>query len=520
MLPAGIEGIQCDLSDNQQLEFAGWTIRVVETPGHTPDHISYLAEHAGSEDQRIVFCGDAICAPGKIWTPYTTDWHHATADGLTRAAESLRRLAALRPTLLCPEHGPPIHEEIQTALETTTRNLQQAAAWKSFEQFRQTTEPNTPLPPYVAPDQVGSATPAGNTKPWTRLSPHLFLTGNTYALASAAGPVLLVDPYDRGLRERLTELKQTYGFGPAEVALVSHAHNDHYTGVFALNGEPRVQVWTLDRIADVVATPNRIHAPYVDPRPVRVDRRLKPGQTITWREYSLKVEHQPGQTTFAMSVEVQLDGRRVMFTGDNFYRADQYTGSGGWSGLNRGLPLGYAASIGRILERSPDWILAEHGGAMDFDRQDFELRKRWAQAAALAADALSPSGNHRQDWDPHRVRIDPLRLAVVAGQSVDVEVAVTNPTKNAQRLNLSLDRTSAASADVCQFTAAPGDETRRPITLRLPADASIGRHILTFSATTDDQPEPADVFLVLEVQQPGTLTPPDERQSEKGQSRP
>ncbi len=502
MLPVGIDGITCDLQDNQQLKFAGWTIRVVSTPGHSPDHISYVAEAGNADKERIVFCGDAMCAPGKIWTPYTTDWHHATADGLSQAAESLRRLAALRPTLLCPEHGPPIREDIQSALETTTRNLERAVRLKSFEQFRQDTLPDAAQPPFVAPDQVGTATPAGNTKPWTQLSPHLFLTGNTYALASADGPVLLVDPYDRGLRDRLKELKQTFGYGPVEVALISHAHNDHYTGLFALGDEPGLQVWVLDRIADVVTAPKRVHAPYVDPRPVRVDRRLQHKQTIRWREYSLLIEHQPGQTAFAMSVEVQLDGRRVMFTGDNFYRADQYSGSGGWSGLNRGLPLGYASSITRILERAPDWILAEHGGAMAFDRSDFELRKRWAEAAAAAADALSPSGNHRQDWDPHRVRIEPVRLTAAPGESVEVEAVVSNPTDNRQRLNLTLDSATGVEADACKFTASPGQDTRQSMALRLGGDVSFGRKILTFRATVEDQPEPADVFVVVDVQEP------------------
>ncbi len=63
---------------------------------------------------------------------------------------------------------------------------------------------------------------------------------------------------------------------------------------------------------------------------------MKSGETVTWREYSLHFEHQPGQTILAMSIETEVDGRRVLFTGDNFYRADQYSGSGGWSGMNRG----------------------------------------------------------------------------------------------------------------------------------------------------------------------------------------
>lgn len=40
---------------------------------------------------------------------------------------------------------------------------------------------------------------------------------------------------------------------------------------------------------------------------------------------------------------------------------------------------------------------------------------RWAEAAVVAGDNLSPSGNRAQDWDPHLVRFEPLLLAAVAG---------------------------------------------------------------------------------------------------------
>ena len=495
----GIEGIHCDLEDDASTSIDGWTIRVVATPGHTPDHVSYLAEPVPSDGRRIVFCGDAICAPGKIWTPYTTDWHHATDEGLVKAAESLRRVASLRPTLLCPEHGPPLHENIQSALEQTVLNLQSAATLKSFERFRQQQGPDVSLPQFLAPDQVGSSTPAGNTKPWTKLSPHLFLTGNTYALASKDGPVLLVDPYDRGLQQRLDQLRQDYHFGPAEVALITHAHNDHYTGIFTFKDEDRLQVWTLGRMADVIGSPNRFRAPYVDPRPVRVHRQVRDGETVAWREYQLRFEHQPGQTDFAMSIEVEVDGHRVLFTGDNFYRADQFSGSGGWSGLNRGLPHGYLSSIRRLIDRNPAWILAEHGGAMVFTREDFELRKRWAESAIAAADALSPSGDHRVDWDPHRVRIEPVRLAAEPGQALSLEVVAANPTANPHELSLIADDHVGIRVEPIVLKALPSQETRRKLEVKLAEGLTAGRHVLTFHGTRDGKPDPADVFVVFDV---------------------
>ena len=54
----------------------------------------------------------------------------------------------------------------------------------------------------------------------------------------------------------------------------------------------------------------------------KTDRRLKHGETVAWREYRLKVHHLPGQTLFAMGLEVDVDCKKRLFTGDNFYHVD------------------------------------------------------------------------------------------------------------------------------------------------------------------------------------------------------
>jgi glyoxylase-like metal-dependent hydrolase (beta-lactamase superfamily II) len=498
--PVGIEGVRCDLEDGQQIAWHGWTIEVVATPGHTPDHLAFLARRTAPGKQPVLcFCGDALCSAGKIWSPYTTDWHHAQDDGLRMAATALTTLADRKPDIVCPEHGPPITQKVAAVLAGTAEALKRAAVLKSYERYTKEVIGKPPHYAFLAEDQVGSANPQGNPKPWTKLAPHLFLTGNTFALASRDGPVLLVDPYAQNLVERVQELQRDHRVGPVEVVLISHAHNDHYTGVFALPRRDRFQVWTLDRIADVIGDPARFRAPYVDARVVKTDRRLEDGQTVTWREYRLKIHHLPGQTWFAMGVEVVVDGKKCLFTGDNFYHADQYTGSGGWSGLNRGLPGGYARSARKVLDLRPDWVLAEHGGAFVFNTEDFRRRLRWAQEAANAADALSPSGDHAYDWDPHRIRIEPLLCKGIPGRPVRVQVVVANPTSEERKVRIRFTRPELVRGRELDMTVAPRSERRQEIELTIGSRLGKGRHVVPCVAVQGDTQDESDAFFVLDI---------------------
>jgi glyoxylase-like metal-dependent hydrolase (beta-lactamase superfamily II) len=98
----------------------------------------------GINNPLFVFCGDALASPGKIWSPFTTDWDHWTWAGLKPAHESLRKLARLHPTLLLPAHGPVIQKDTVQALEQTAAAVEEVAFLKSFERYTDLSQMNAP----------------------------------------------------------------------------------------------------------------------------------------------------------------------------------------------------------------------------------------------------------------------------------------------------------------------------------------------------------------------------------------
>lgn len=498
---AGVSGVDFDLNDNDLLEWRGWKIQALATPGHSRDHMAFAAWQPKAAGDRqtapIVFCGDAFLQPGKLWSPYTTDWDHWQGLGLEAAASSLRKLAALNPApaLLCPEHGAPFVGDTAAALNETARNATDAAFLKNFERFTKERLGNAPAYPFLAKEQVATA----GEKPWSQLSEHLFLTGNTFALTSRDGPVLVIDPFGPGISEQIRTLQKDRGLGPVEVVLISHAHNDHYTGVFQLPERNRLEVWTLDMVARAVSDPFFYYAPYVDSRPLVPDRELKAGETVKWREYAFRIQHLPGQTHFTMGIETVIDGKKCYLTADNFFHADQFSGSGGWSGRNRSWPGVYADSAQAVLSAKPDWVLAEHGGAFEFNAEDFRRRVRWGRDAAAAADALSPTGNHRSDWNPTRITVEPLMQRSTPGGKIKSTLVVNNLLPRSRKLIMELDHRGLLPELRQTINVEAGATLRHAFELETARAMPPGRHVFPVSIREGDVEDGTDVFLIVEV---------------------
>lgn len=86
--------------DGQRLEAGGGLLRVVHTPGHTPDHVVLHDPQSGS-----LFTGDAVLGRGtSVVDPPEGD--------LAAYLASLDRMLGLRPGALYPGHGPVVADGV------------------------------------------------------------------------------------------------------------------------------------------------------------------------------------------------------------------------------------------------------------------------------------------------------------------------------------------------------------------------------------------------------------------------
>jgi glyoxylase-like metal-dependent hydrolase (beta-lactamase superfamily II) len=83
------------VSDGELFNLAGG-IRVIATPGHTPDHTCYFWER-----ERVLFAGDLLNHVRDLaLTPGRITWN------ITAARQSARKVLALDPAVICIGHGP------------------------------------------------------------------------------------------------------------------------------------------------------------------------------------------------------------------------------------------------------------------------------------------------------------------------------------------------------------------------------------------------------------------------------
>jgi glyoxylase-like metal-dependent hydrolase (beta-lactamase superfamily II) len=494
VVPAGLDGVDCSLADGQTIDWHGWSIQVVSTPGHSRDHLAFAARK-GKDGELLLFCGDALASAGKLWSPYTTDWDHWTDAGLKPAGESLRKLAALKPARLLPAHGPVVSRDATPALEQTAAAVEEVAFLKSFERYTKQRLGNAPSYRFLAREQAET----NGSKPWSRVSEHLWLTGNTYVLTSKDNAFLVVDPWDKRSADQVVKLQKEQALGALEVVMFSHAHYDHYDGIYYLPGRDTFQTWTLDAVAGPLSDPFLLRAPFLDARPVRIDRRLKDGETAAWREYRFRFHHLPGQSEFTMGVETTIDGKRCYFTADNWFHQDQFSGTGGWMGLNRSYPLPYAESAQKVLDADPDWVLAEHGGAFEFNAEDFRRRVEWGKVGERAGDAVCVSGDLRQDWDPHRVHVEPLVQKARPGETVRGTLMATNRLDRPQHLTVTLEGQRLTADQTWDLDVGPAATVRREVAVRLGDQVPPGRQVFVLRAQEGDTTDASDAFLAVDV---------------------
>jgi glyoxylase-like metal-dependent hydrolase (beta-lactamase superfamily II) len=348
-----LESVAIDgtLQDYEVREFGGILFTVVPTPGHTIGSLTLMAEVDG---QRVAFTGDLIAGPGQVWSLAATQWTYNGAEGVAASIASLLDVRQRAPDSLLPSHGE-VMTEPAAAIDLLVERL-----W----QLLQLRQENTRL--FELRD-----------RPYEPITPHLLRhrasMANTYVLLSESHKALMIDfgydfmtgftaGYDRASRRpwlyTIPALKSQFGIEQIEVVLPTHFHDDHVAGLNLLRRVEGAQVWAADLFADILAHPSDYDLPCLWYDPIPVDRVLPLETPIQWEEYTLTLYPLPGHTRYAVAVAFEVDGLRVLATGD------QYQGDDGLA-LNYVYPNRFVADdymrSAALYERlRPDLILTGH----------------------------------------------------------------------------------------------------------------------------------------------------------------
>ena len=416
------------LEDYEVRRFGDHVFTVLPTPGHTTGSISLLVE---MDDRRILFSGDLIYAPGKAISLSATQWTYNGAEGVAASVASLLDLQERGIDLILPSHGNPIidpQSAIALLIERFWELLQRRKQNPRLFQLRER--------PYQAVLPIGEGIDGKGT-------PHLLMhrasMANMYVLLSGSGKALFIDfgydfvtgiaaGSDRASRRpwlyTLPALKKQFGVQKVDVVVPTHYHDDHVAGCNLLRRVEGTQVWAAENFADILENPARYDLPCLWFDSIPVDRCLPLGQPIPWEEYTLILHPLPGHTRFAVAVEFEVDGLRVLATGD------QYQGDDGlaWNYVyqNR-YDVGDYTTSAQVYQRvCPDLILTGHW-------QPLKVTPEYLQKLAADADILDRL--HRELL-PERpdlgaegfvARITPYQVNILAGETVSFDVEVRNP---------------------------------------------------------------------------------------------
>jgi glyoxylase-like metal-dependent hydrolase (beta-lactamase superfamily II) len=484
--------------------FGGIDVKTIPTPGHTMGSVTYLVERgAGEQPTRVAFTGDLIYAPGKVWSLAATQWSYTENEGPAMNVLSCMLLQEEEPSILLPSHGEPMPDAID-ALE------QLAGRMSGYVDSRRTN-------PWDLRDWL--------ERPFVRLTDHLLLnrTANScvYVLLSDSGAALFIDygydmstgwpaGTDRAARRpwlaSLPALKRDFGVTSVEVVLGTHYHDDHIAGFNLLRDVEGTEVWLPENVAPVMADPMRMDLPCQWFEPIPADRVLGLGETVRWREYEIVTHELPGHTLYAAAFEFEVDGVRVLATGD------QQTAEGrlgvqreilNYQYRNRFRRDDFIQSAALYRRVAPGLMITGHWQGREVDEDYLQLLTEQGDELADIHDGLLPDDGMLPPADGNVVLLEPFYQRVAPGAALEYEVVVVNPYDDEREIAADLvtpegwsdpPRASALAAPHetvrLRFAVQAPDVARKR--QRLAADVTIGtvRYGQAADAVADTIPSP------------------------------
>lgn len=456
------------LAVDEVFEWHGRRIRCLATPGHSPGGMSYLLD-----DQ--VFLGGVMHDGSKMTNWFDTEWDYGFAKGLDALISTVEKLGALGIETAFPSQGPVIHD-----------------AKKQFHAFHEKLVAFRP--DYIRGYPVGDLSKRGPhpaTKPTkahyiVQVTPHLYMfgpemAGKNFAIIIAdSGHALLLDCglFPKLVLERIiSDMKEFLGLKQIDACWISHSHGDHFT-LFPALKDHGVKFWTMDTIADKCENPRYYDYPAMIGaynagfEHAKIDRILKAGDVIDWEGYKLHIDWMPGQTEFGNALWLELDGKKVVFTGDNLFGDPSAPAQNGHECVNARnsaiIDEGYLVAAKYLQKLQPDIIMGAHGVLMTEPKDFIERYHDWALRAIREYKDLLPDTNYEYLFDPYWVSAYPYRVDV--SKEAEVNITVRNFRDTLQQHRIVLKPPPGLKAEPAELGGTVEPKSRQSFKVKLTPD--------------------------------------------------
>ena len=433
------------LRSEEPFQWDGLQIECLDTPGNSPGSMTFLLS---IDTKQVAFSGGLMHQGSKMVTWFDSEWDYGFAKGIDVLLESTEKLLERERglDLLLPAQGPAVEqpsEELAAYRDKLTRF--RAKYIRGYPVFGM---PNEARDPISTPTQVAGL---------SQVTPHLFkLTDATRGwnfsiIISDQGRGLILDcgllPQET-LEELILGMREHLGLKSIDAFWISHMHGDHFLLGPWLRKEFGASSWTLDRIVDKIENPR--HYDYAalvsaygdgfDGMPI--DRAFSDGESIEWDGYRIQIDWMPGQTEFGCCLWLDIDGKRIAFTGDNLFGDPTDREQDGHEAVVARnsciFEEGYLYGSRYLLELKPDIVMGSHSYVMPDPAEFIARYHRWAADIIERFKNLLPDEQYEYLFDPYWVSAYPYRVDLAEEQVQVVEVTVRNFRPRQQRHHIIL----------------------------------------------------------------------------------
>ncbi len=481
------------LKDDETFSWRGYEIRCVSTPGHAPGGMSYVIRH---RDQEHAFTGGLMHDGAKLTNWFDSEWDYGFAKGIDALLASVERLRNQDLDVLFPSQGSVVEnagEQLKTYHDKLT--VFRRSYIRGYNVFDSTEQERDRISKPTAVPLISQVTP------------HLYklshkTQGKNFAILVAdSGRGLILDcgllPAAT-LDEIILGMRQHLGLNEIDAFWISHMHGDHFLLGPALKKKYGAQAWTLDRIADKCEHPRRydyaaLVSAYRDGFDgMKIDKTFRDGETVEWEGYKIQVDWMPGQTEFGCCLWLEIDGKRIAFTGDNLFgNSADPTQNGHEAVVARNSAIfeeGYLYGSRYLKNLKPDIVMGSHSYVMPDPAAFLSRYHEWSQQIITLYRDLLPDKDYEYQFDPYWVSAYPYRVDLREQSVRTVTVTVRNFRGEPQQHKIELRLPAGVTAEPAVLQGVVPAESREKYPVKLTVDRALaprGVQLAPFDITLD-----------------------------------